>query len=822
MATSCYRKAVACEGCRADAFIRLAYQSSWTEEGCREKVTVLTAGLAKHPDSAEIRLFLSRIYVLELNQPRQALEILAPLLHGAQPLPSASWYAYCAYRDLEEYEDARRSLDAISTEHLDDCLRAHALGDLELRDGQFEEAFKTFSEGLPTASPAQRWTLGFARVAALLGAERIGPAIDEAREAVFGFLDAFDDQHYIDDIVHIGGEPHIFDSTRHAICVCKDLLEDQREFVRNSIDVKMRGALTFSLYKLTENADEPRNDLLIQASKLACHPAMSNDLANACLEARDFPGAIRHHVSWCRWLIRKGRKHIDVGKCHAHIYVDDGGHPNSKAECAALMKAFMEELQSACDDAEITAIFLPTYDFIRNSLRANEQYAELRDAAARLLKVAPDAPDLLWDHAYAHHCRGNSQEAESGYRHLLELNPKDSAALHNLSLLLNERGELEEAVLLSQKAAELSPDIANIKNWHSKLQSRKEAQDEAKRRHEDFLRTAVLRWPKLDYYKRQLACALSLISGYKGLDHLAKLSGIDERYLAGHLRVLEEEGIIIYPREGTFELNKHLTTLIERENTHAIITKIIHGDESVAFRPIFNSRQDYTVYSILISLFPNHLIFPNMALQTIFQFERMKALLDPDEFTFMLRSQVDFCVTSTANYLPLVAFELDSRFHEDDEQKKRDAKKEEIFRVGGVPLLRLRGYGRPTASAFRSQIVHDVTALGKVIRGMAEKSVILSTLEREVDFDSFGTQGADNDSLRWITVSDAAKIAGINAGVVSRALDDGELMGNGLTGRQRRVDAVDLAQWQLRRAAKPDIQESQEQVEKLVEKHVRD
>lgn len=249
---------------------------------------------------------------------------------------------------------------------------------------------------------------------------------------------------------------------------------------------------------------------------------------------------------------------------------------------------------------------------------------------------------------------------------------------------------------------------------------------------------------------------------------------------------------------------------------------MFNGDGTIAFRPIFSSSHERQVYSVLLGLFPNHLVFPNMALQTIFSFDRMKGLLDEDVFTFMLGSQVDFCVISTANYLPLIAIEVDSRFHDGDVQKRRDEKKERIFETGGVPLLRIRGYGRPTPGALRNQIVKEVALLGKALRNQGEKSAVLATIERELDFDSFGSDASDNDLHGWLTVTDAGMIAGVAAGVVSRAVDVGELRGNGLKGRDRKVDANSLALWQLARAKRHGEQESDARVGKLVAKHVRD
>ena len=75
---------------------------------------------------------------------------------------------------------------------------------------------------------------------------------------------------------------------------------------------------------------------------------------------------------------------------------------------------------------------------------------------------------------------------------------------------------------------------------------------------------------------------------------------------------------------------------------------------------------------------------------------------------------------------------------------------------------------------------------------------------------------------RWLTVTEAARIAVCNAGVISAAVDAGQLKSNGLKQRPRRVDAVDLTRWMLARAGRPEPSESVEAVERLVRCHVHD
>jgi hypothetical protein len=83
-------------------------------------------------------------------------------------------------------------------------------------------------------------------------------------------------------------------------------------------------------------------------------------------------------------------------------------------------------------------------------------------------------------------------------------------------------------------------------------------------------------------------------------------------------------------------------------------------------------------------------------------------------------------------------------------------------------------------------------------------------------------EGCVAESERWLTVSEAARISACNKGIITRAVEAGTLKSNGKAGRLRRIDAVDLARWQLARAAKPEPTENDASVEPLVKKHVHD
>lgn len=89
-------------------------------------------------------------------------------------------------------------------------------------------------------------------------------------------------------------------------------------------------------------------------------------------------------------------------------------------------------------------------------------------------------------------------------------------------------------------------------------------------------------------------------------------------------------------------------------------------------------------------------------------------------------------------------------------------------------------------------------------------------------------QSSDADELkRWITVTQASRISGINVGVISRAVDEGAIQSNGLKGKQRQIDSADFNRWQLDRAGKnaqaekSEPRESDEHIQRLLDKHAK-
>jgi hypothetical protein len=118
-----------------------------------------------------------------------------------------------------------------------------------------------------------------------------------------------------------------------------------------------------------------------------------------------------------------------------------------------------------------------------------------------------------------------------------------------------------------------------------------------------------------------------------------------------------------------------------------------------------------------------YFFYPNVALQVIIDPEApdvKEELITKTEFlepldmqwcpsNFFANSSVDLCVIQKSNYLPLVAFELDGRSHDEGGQAKRDHLKDLIFNKAGIVFRRLSVRGK-TEEQKRAQFKEAISS----------------------------------------------------------------------------------------------------------------
>lgn len=215
---------------------------------------------------------------------------------------------------------------------------------------------------------------------------------------------------------------------------------------------------------------------------------------------------------------------------------------------------------------------------------------------------------------------------------------------------------------------------------------------------------------------------------------LQKLTGIAINSLPTHVKKLVDSGMLIELEKGKYKINQFLNPFLS-ETDRGTVSKIIRSDESLGIKPIFNSSGEYIFFKVLSQIFPDLFVFPRMTLNAIFKYSFMKEELDKEEFRYFLYSQVDFCLTSTISYLPIVGFEVDNHYHDQDQQIVKDEIKNKIFERGGLPLIRIRLSENTTEQEIKSELLDTISDFSNQIKDF-DDTTYFKLLENEVDLRS--------------------------------------------------------------------------------------
>jgi tetratricopeptide (TPR) repeat protein len=749
-------QAITMANCPLEAFLWLDDLQFRTKESVNNQVETLQQALANYPDSEEVRWRLANKFLYQLSEPKKAIEVISPILLRDNLAPKIAWIAFEASYDEGDLITALQYLALLNMELEDQIQLAKVKGDVLLELKRFDEAIGCYENLLQSNVIDTRITGLFSKAYAKLKNNKLSEALQD----VIAWVDAFFIEFFDNDkepqpdyliFGDIRNQQYFWDHVGNPCCekVCLDLLEKEKNEHTLPIDPELRSKINYLLYRLHHYESDYDTTLLsnwlLNASEFIDHPKLSYDLSEYYYQEGNIFLAIQHHLDYYIWRY-KTREGTMPFSYYSLSYHESERPVIRKREHNKIHKLILKYLKSCQDTGMVESVFVPFYhNFWRTVLVDGQMYKEIIEFARIFLESIPESDNALFDYALGHHQIGQTDEAEKAYRQYLERWSDAPAVLHNLACLLKDKGLLQDALEFSDEAVLLDPDNELHSRINDEIRQDLEQQQIEQRKREDFLKTAPERWPQLDGYKRKLLATLTVIDSFDNWSHLSELSGIEEKYLRGHWRKLVERGMIIETNEGKYEVNKHILPFIERERSHALTLKVIHADSTIAYKPIFDHKQEYTIYKLLLEQFPNHLVFPNTALSAIFQYDGMKELLSYEEFQYFLMSRVDFCIVSTANYLPIIAFEIDSHYHDIPKQIERDQKKNRIFQVGGVPLLRLRAFGKPTEQTMRRQIFDTVQ---KFLAQLSLKTVqkgIYNTLTQEISFEDFGLPALEQE-----------------------------------------------------------------------------
>lgn len=127
----------------------------------------------------------------------------------------------------------------------------------------------------------------------------------------------------------------------------------------------------------------------------------------------------------------------------------------------------------------------------------------------------------------------------------------------------------------------------------------------------------------------------------------------------------------------------------DREGSIEVVTT--HSLAQEATRTLLRSSQEECLFQALREIYPTHLVYPNVALSAVLDFEVIESRLSRKERQFFFRGLIDCVVFDFQPGLkPLFFFELDSPLHDDSERQERDRLKDRILAAAGQHLFRIR------------------------------------------------------------------------------------------------------------------------------------
>lgn len=212
---------------------------------------------------------------------------------------------------------------------------------------------------------------------------------------------------------------------------------------------------------------------------------------------------------------------------------------------------------------------------------------------------------------------------------------------------------------------------------------------------------------------------------------------------------------LIIPNNNSYILEPIIEELVSNYVEPKLERQIIRVDKASLYRPIFYHESEINLYHALIDLFPQHFIFPNISLKTIIDVEKIKELVSQEHVNYLFMAHVDYAIISTTTYTPVLAIEKDSTYHETDSAAIRDERKNLIFQMSGIPLVRVKFNSNVTLESLKKQ-VRDVTK--ELINTLKSDEQDVRLLH-EIDVRNFGALSKSDYDLDELQ-EDWAKIVG--------------------------------------------------------------
>lgn len=292
--------------------------------------------------------------------------------------------------------------------------------------------------------------------------------------------------------------------------------------------------------------------------------------------------------------------------------------------------------------------------------------------------------EFYFKFAYSFSEIGEKAIAKQLYQDAINNGYGSSAVYNNLGVFCAEEGDNEGALAYYIKAFELDTENDTAKK---NKENTEKAIKEAKKREQQLRNTY---FNKVQKYHRSILFTIYKYSEEVTNDLLYDIIKQDKYTLNRNINFLLDNEMLQLTQKGTYIINPLVEKWIDEYVNPTLERQIVKVDNSKLYRPIFYHESEINLYRVLIELFPQHFIFPNMSLKTIFDIDKLRELIDKEVLSYLFMAHVDFAVINTATYFPVLAFEKDSEYNDNEPARINSKYKNQIFKTGGIPLIRLR------------------------------------------------------------------------------------------------------------------------------------
>jgi len=367
-------------------------------------------------------------------------------------------------------------------------------------------------------------------------------------------------------------------------------------------------------------------------------------------------------------------------------------------------------------------------NFAIDSLFKKREYKVIVDLFQKGFLQKPE--HYYFQIAYSFSELKNYTAAKRIYFSIIESGKESNAVCNNLGVIYsNIEKDNEEALKWFKKAVELdSNDQKAMKNVAITERQLEEKQEKPKKLTESYFKATNR------YHKSLLFTIYKMNAQSLSIEQLSTATKQKVPYVEKNLAELINMGMLSQ-QNGRFFIDPVIEKLVEDYVDAKLERQIIQVDQTNMSRPMFFHESEITLYRVLLDLFPQHFVFPNISLKTIVDVDKMRNAISSEHMSYLFMAHVDFAIISTSSYMPVLAIEKDSVYHDNNTSNKKDEMKNSIFKLSGIPLIRVRCNKAMTADKLKQEIR---TATKELIVTLQKDVSEDHKLFSEIDVRNFG------------------------------------------------------------------------------------